>query len=170
MNLVKASDLSVQLPTPNAQIVILTDASFYAALQGIRWLRITSPIKQEKHKKYIPTSISSKIFTLTYLKLSLCAKEVLAVQFALYNFADLLWGSSEPVQVLTDNRSQTKFFLARTIPSKLGTGVDLVLKFNFVFGYIPGNAIAAADHFSRIHVHPHTKLKLRFNSQRPVKL
>ena len=96
-------------------------------------------------------------------------KEFLAVHFAFENFANVVWGSTKPVLVLTDNRSLTRFFQAKTIPSSLWTCVDHVLNFSFVLGHIPGKANAAEDYLSRIHVQPHTKLELRFNSQIPVK-
>ena len=91
------------------------------------------------------------------------------MHFAFDTFAHILWGSTKPVLVLTDNRSLTRFFQAKTIPSSLWTCVDHVLNFNIVLGHIPGKANAAADYLSRIHVHPHTKLELHFNSQKPVK-
>ena len=43
--------------------------------------------------------------------------------------------------------------------------MDHVLNFRFVLGHIPGKSNAAADYLSRIHMHPHTKLELRFNSK-----
>ena len=70
--------------------------------------------------------------------------------------------------VLTDNKSLTRFFQAKTIPSSLWTCVDHVLNFNFLLGHIPGKANAAADYLSRIHIQPHTKLELKFNSKIPV--
>ena len=90
------------------------------------------------------------------------------MHFAFDTFAHILWGSSKPVLVLTDNKSLTRFFQAKTIPSSLWTCVDHVLNFNFVLGHIPGKANAAADYLSRIHIQPHTKLELRFNSKIPV--
>ena len=87
------------------------------------------------------------------------------MHFAFDTFAHFLWGSSKPVLVLTDNKSLARFFQAKTIPSSLWTCVDHVLNFNFVLSHIPGKANAAADCLSRIHIQPHTKLELRFNSK-----
>ena len=167
-DLEQACQMSLRLPKPNAQYVILTDASFYAA--GYVLLIEDYSIEQtgKTHKTYVPVSFGSKIFTPTYLKLSIYAKEFLAVHFAFDTFAHILWGSSKPVLVLTDNKSLTRFFQAKTIPSSLWTCVDHVLNFNFVLGHIPGKANAAADYLSRIHIQPHTKLELRFNSKIPV--
>ena len=161
--------MSLRLPKANAQYVILTDASFYAAGYVLMIEDYITDQSGKTYKTYVPVSFGSKIFTPTYLKLSIYAKEFLAVHFAFDNFAHILWGSTKPVLVLTDNRSLTRFFQAKTIPSSLWTCVDYVLNFSFALGHIPGKANAAADYLSRIHVHPHTKLELRFNSQIPVK-
>ena len=168
-DLEEACTLSFRLPKANAQYVILTDASFYAAGYVLMIEDYTTDQSGKTYKTYVPVSFGSKIFTPTYLKLSIYAKEFLAVYFAFDNFANILWGSNKPVLVLTDNCSLTRFFQAKTIPSSLWTCVDHVLNFNFVLGHIPGKANAAADYLSRIHVHPPTKLELRFNSQIPVK-
>ena len=168
-DLEQACTLSLRLPKANAQYVILTDASFYAAGYVLMIEDYITDQSGKTYKTYVPVSFGSKIFTPTYLKLSIYAKEFLAVHFAFDTFAHILWGSTKPVLVLTDNRSLTRFFQAKTIPSSLWTCVDHVLNFNFVLGHIPGKANAAADYLSRIHVHPHTKLELRFNSQIPVK-
>ena len=168
-DLEQACDLSLRLPKADAQYVILTDASFYAAGYVLMIEDYITDQTGKTHKTYVPVSFGSKIFTPTFLKLSIYAKEFLAVHFAFDNFAHILWGSTKPVLVLTDNRSLTRFFQAKTIPSSLWTCVDHVLNFNFVLGHIPGKANAAADYLSRIHVHPHTKLELKFNFQIPVK-
>ena len=56
------------------------------------------------YKTYVPVSFGSNIFTPTYLKLSIYAKEFLAVHFPFVNFAHILCGSTKPVLVLKDNR------------------------------------------------------------------
>ena len=167
-DLEQACTMSLRLPKPDAQYVILTDASFYAAGYVLMIEDYITDQSGSTYKTYVPVSFGSKIFTPTYLKLSIYAKEFLAVHFAFDTFAHILWGSSKPVLVLTDNKSLTRFFQAKTIPSSLWTCVDHVLNFNFVLGHIPGKANAAADYLSRIHLQPHTKLELRFNSKLPV--
>ena len=167
-DLEQACTMSLRLPKPEAQYVILTDASFYAAGYVLMIEDYITDQSGSTFKTCVPVSFGSKIFTPTYLKVSIYAKEFLAIHFAFDTFAHILWGSSKPVLVLTDNKSLTRFFQAKTIPSSLWTCVDHVLNFNFVLGHIPGKANAAADYLSRIHLQPHTKLELRFNSKLPV--
>ena len=167
-DLEQACKISLKLPKANAQYVILTDASFYAAGYFLLIEDYSTDQTGKTHKSYVPVSFGSKIFTPTSLKLSIYAKEFLAVHFAFDTFAHILWGSSKPVLVLTDNKSLTRFFQAKTIPSSLWTCVDHVQNFNFVLGHLPGKANAAADYLSRIHIQPHTKLELQSNSKIPV--
>ena len=167
-DLEQACQMALKLPKADAQYVILTDASFYAAGYVLLIEDYATDQSGKQYKTYVPVSFGSKIFTPTYLKLSIYAKEFLAVHFAFDTFAHILWGTTKPVLVLTDNKSLTRFFQAKTIPSILWTCVDHVLNFNFLLGHIPGKANAAADYLSRIHIQPHTKLELKFNSKIPV--
>ena len=128
-DLEQACTLSLRLPKANAQYVILTDASFYAAGYVLMIEDYITDQSGKTYKTYVPVSFGSKIFTPTYLKLFIYAKEFLAVHFAFDTFAHILWGSTKPVLVLTDNRSLTRFFQAKTIPSSLWTCVDHVFEF-----------------------------------------
>ena len=91
------------------------------------------------------------------------------MQFAFDTFAHTLWGAKLPVLVLTDNRSLTQYFQAKTTPSPLWTAVDQVLNFSFIIGHIPGTANAAANFLSRVNVDLHTKRSLKISTRMPVK-
>ena len=143
----------IRFPKANAQCVILTDASFYAAGYVLMIEDYISDESGKTFKTYAPVSFGSKIFTPKFLKLSIYAKKFWAVHFAMDTFAHILWGSTKPVLVLIDNRSLTRFFQAETISSSLWTCVDHVLNSNFVLGHISGKANAAADYLSRTHVY-----------------
>ena len=167
-DLEQSCQISLRLPKPNAQYVILTDASFNAARYVLLNEDYSNDQTGKTHNTYVPVSFGSKIpigITPTYLKLSLYAKEFSAVQFAFNTFEHILIGSSKPVLVLTDNKSLTRFFQAKTCPSSLWMCADHVLTFSFVLGHIPGKANAAADYLSRILIQPHTKLELRIISR-----
>ena len=130
------------------------------------WLKIM--FKSDEHKLYAPVAFGSKIFNATQLKLSIYAKEFLGVHFAFDTFAHILWGATKPILVLTDNKSLTSFFQAKTIPAALWNAVDHVLNFNFVLGHVPGRANTAADFLSRIHINPSTKLSLKISTKMPI--
>ena len=167
-DLVKSCNTALRLPQPHKQYVIMADASFYAAGFVLMIEDYLEDQAGKTVKKYVPVSFGSKILNPTHLKLSIHAKEFLAVHFAFDSFAHILWESSKPTIVLTDNRSLTRFFQAKTIPSSLWSCVDHVLNFNFILGHIPGKANLAADYLSRMHINPHTKLELKIASKIPA--
>ena len=99
----QACNMSLRLSKANEQYVILTDASFYAAGYMLMIEDSLTDQSGKTFKTYIPVLFGSKIFTPTYLKLSIYAKEFLAVHSAFDKFAHYLWESTKPVLVLTDN-------------------------------------------------------------------
>ena len=159
--------ITLRLPKPDLQYVILADASYYSA----GYVLMVEDYVQKgdvEHKLYAPVAFGSKIFNATQLKLSIYAKEFLGVHFAFDTFAHILWGATKPILVLTDNKSLTSFFQAKTIPAALWNAVDHVLNFNFVLGHVPGRANTAADFLSQIHINPSTKLSLKISTKMPI--
>ena len=95
-DLEQACDFSFHLPKGNAQQVVLTDASFCAAGFVLMIEDYLTDQSGKTHKSYIPVSFGFKNFTPTFLKLSLYARESLAVHFAFGTFAHILWGFTKP--------------------------------------------------------------------------
>ena len=93
-------------------------------------------------------------------------KEVLRVYFAFEAFEHYIWGNtSNPIIVLTDNKSVSRFFQPKRLPTNIWNAVDYVLPFHFLLGYIPGKTNAAADYLSRFHINPATKFKLKIDNK-----
>ena len=100
---------------------------------------------------------------------SIFVKEFWSVYFAFEAFEHYIWGvTSKPIIVLTDNKSVSRFFQAKRLPTNIWNAVDYVLSFHFMLGHIPGKANAAADYLSRIHVNPGTKFKLKIDTKVPI--
>ena len=127
-----ACKITLRQPKTDLQYVISSDASYYSA--GYVLMVEDYVLNQEglEQKQYAPVAFGSKIFNTTQLKLSIYAEEFLGVHFAFDNFAHILWGTKKHILVLTDNKSLTSFFQAKTIPTPLWNAVDHVLNFNFV--------------------------------------
>ena len=165
-----ACEMSLKLPKTNKQYVIMTDASFYAA----GFVLMIEDYTDKKHdqnaetKPYAPVSFGSRIFQPNQLKMSIYAKEFLAVHFALDTFGNLIWGCEKPVLILTDNQAVTRFFQTKIIPPSLWNALDHVLSFEIILGHIPGKANMAADYLSRIHINPKEKLELRIKAKLPM--
>ena len=81
--------------------------------------------------------------------------------------AHILWETSKPTIVLTDNKSVTRFFQTKAIPPSLWNACDYVLQFNFKIAHIAGSINTAADFLSRseLKVTEKVHLKIRENIQ-----
>ena len=114
-----SSQLALRQPLKDKQLIVITDASFTAAGYAIMIEDDPKQIRQFKRKAYAPIAFSSKPFTPTQSKLSLYAKEFSSIYFDFVEFGHLMWGNIFPVMEYTDNRSITRFFQAKLIPSAL---------------------------------------------------
>ena len=123
----------------------MTDASFTAASYAI----LTEDNPNQKYtsdkKSYAPIAYGSKTFTPSQLKMSIYAKEFLAICYAFNEFGHIFWGTPQPVTILTDNKSVTRFFQTKIIPPPLWNACDFVIQFNFVIAHFPGKNNTAAD-------------------------
>ena len=106
----RCSQLALKQPLPNRQLVPMTDASFTAAGYAI----LTEDDPNQKYtsvkESYAPIAYGSKTFTSSQLKMSISAKEYLAIYYAFKEFGHLFWGTPKPAIILTDNKSVTRFF------------------------------------------------------------
>ena len=135
-DLQSACEISLRLPMTTRQYVVMADASFYAAGFVLMIEDCTQTANgTSEHKIKAPVSFGSRIFKLNQLKMSIYAKEFLAVQFALDMFADIIWGCEKPLLVLTDNRAVTRFFQTKIIPPTLWNALDHVLRFDIILGH-----------------------------------
>ena len=76
-------------------------------------------------------------------------------------FAHILWETSKPTIVLTDNKSVTRFFQAKAILPSLWNACDYVLQFNFKIAHIAGSVNTAADFLSRLELKVTEKIHLK---------
>ena len=124
----RCSQLALKQPLPNKQLVLMTDASFTAAGYAI----LTEDDPNQKYtsvkKSYAPIAYGSKTFTPSQLKMSIYAKEFLAIYYAFKEFGHIFWGTPQPVIILTDNKSVTRFFQTKIIPRL--SGMLVILSFN----------------------------------------
>ena len=164
----RCCELALKQPLPNKQIALMTDASFMAA--GYAVLIEDDP--QEKYtstrKAFAPVAYGSKTFSPAQLKMSIYAKEFLAIFFAFKEFGHIFWGTPKPVIILTDNKSVTRFFQTKIIPPTLWNACDYVIQFNFTIAHIPGKNNTAADYLSRLEISPKEKLILRIREDIPT--
>ena len=169
----RCCELALKQPLPNKQIALMTDASFSAA--GYAVLIEDDPMEKysSTRKAFAPVAYGSKTFSPAQLKMSIYAKEFLAIFFAFKEFGHIFWGTPQPVIILTDNKSVTRFFQTKIIPPTLWNACDYVIQFNFTIAHIPGKNNTAADYLSRLEICPKEKLILRIRediSTTPIEL
>ena len=63
-----------------------------------------------------------------------------------------LWDAANPTIVLTDNKSNTRFFQTKAIPPALWNSYDYALQFNFKIAYIAGSVNTAAVFVCRLQL------------------
>ena len=160
----RCSQLALKQPLPNRQLVLMTDASFTAA--GYAILTVDDPNQKftSVKKSYAPIAYGSKTFIPSQLKMSIYAKEFLAIYYAFKEFGHIFWGTPKPVIILTDNKSVTRFFQTKNIPPPLWNACDFVIQFNFTIPHIAGKKNTAADYLSRMEMDPTEKLVLKIRA------
>ena len=157
--------LALKQPIKNKQLILMTDASFTAAGYAIMIEDDPEQKVQSRRKTYAaPIAFGSKTFNPTQLKMSIYAKEFLAIYYAFSEFGHLMWGSVFPFIVFTDNRSVTRFFQTKIIPPALWNACDYILQYNFVIAHVPGAMNTAADFLSRAESNPTEKLEMNIRN------
>ena len=156
--------LALKQPIKNKQLILLTDASFTAAGHALMIEDDPDQKLQPRRKTYAPIAFGSKTFNPTQLKMSIYAKEFLAIYFAFSEFGHLMWGSVFPVIVFTDNRSVTRFFQTKISPPALWNACEYVLQYNIVIAHVAGAMNTAADFLSRAESNPTEKLEMNIRN------
>ena len=168
-DLMEATNVTMRLPKPGLQYVILCDASYHGAGFALMVEDYVNETGKKEKKTYAPVSFGSHLFNATQLKFSIYYKEFLALYYALDYFSHYIWGSSKQVIILTDNKSLTQFFQSKVIPPSPWNCLDRILAFNIVIAHIPGRANYAADFFSRMENDKTATMSLKLTDRIPVR-
>ena len=161
--------LALRQPLPGKQLVLMTDASFQAAgyavvIEDDHYQKYTST-----RKTYSPITYGSKTYSPSQIKMSIYAKEFLAIYMAFKVFRHVFWGTTKPVIIMTDSKSATRFLQTKMIPPPLRNACEFVLQFNFTIAHIPGKMNSAAGFLSRLEMDPNEKLISKFGEDIPTK-
>ena len=165
----RCCQLALRQPLPGKQLVLMTDASFQAAGYAVL-------IEDDPNEKYTstrktcaPIAYGSKTYSPSQIKMSIYAKEFLAIYMAFKEFGHIFWGAIKPVIIMTDSKSVTRFFQTKMIPPPLWNACDFVLQFNLTIAHIPGKMNTAADFFFRLEMDPNEKIILKIREDIPTK-
>ena len=160
-----ACELALKQAIPGQQLVSRTDASFRGAGYALTIEDNPDQKIQSKRKTYAPVAFGSKVFSPAQLKMSIYSKELLAIHMVFLEFAHILWETSKPTIVLTDNKSVTRFLRTKAIPPSLWNACDYMLQFNFKIAHTAGSVNTAADFFSRLELKVTEKIHLKIREE-----
>ena len=151
----------------------MTDASFRASGYALMIEEDNDKKINSKKKTFAPVAFGSKVFSPAQLKMSIYCKEFLAIYHAFLEYSHILWETTLPTLVMTDNRSVTRFFQTKAIPPTLWNACDYVLQFNFHIMHVAGTQNTAADFLSTIDLNPKERVELKIREDitiRPIQV
>ena len=122
--------LALKQPLKNKQLLVMSHASCTAAGYAIMIEDDPNQKLQSKRKTYAPIAFASKAFNPTQTKMSIYTKEFLSIYFTFVQFGHLMWGSTFPVIVFTDNCSLTGFFQTKMILQHFG--MPAIMSYNTI--------------------------------------
>ena len=160
-SLAEACGLALRQPIAGKQYVLMTDASFRASGYALMIEENDDKKLLSKRKTFAPVAFGSRVFSPSQLKMSIYCKEFLAIYHAFLEYSHILWETTLPTLVLTDNRSVTRFFQTKTTPPALWNACDYVLQFKFRIMHVAGSQNTAADFLSRLELTPKERIQLK---------
>ena len=160
-SLAEACGLALRQLVAGNQYVLMTDASFRASGYALMIEENDDKKLLSKRKTFAPVAFGSRVFSPSQLKMSIYCKEFLAIYHAFLEYSHILWQTTLPTLVLTDNRSVTRFFQTKTTPPALWNACDYVLQFKFRIMHVAGSQNTAADFLSRLELTPKEKVQLK---------
>ena len=159
-SLAEACGLALRQPVAGKQYILMTDACFRASGCALIFEEHDEKKLLFKRKTFVPVAFGSQVFSPSQLKTSIYCKEFLAIYHAFLECSHILWETTLPTLVLTDNRSVTRFFQTKTTPPTLWNPCDYVLQFKVRIMHVAGSQNTAADFLSRLELTPKKKVQL----------
>ena len=160
-SLAEACGLALRQPVAGKQYVLMTDAIFQASGYALMIEENDDKKLLSKRQTFAPVAFGCRVFSPSQLKLSIYCKEFPAIYHAFLEYSYILWETTLPTLVLTDNRSVTRFFQTMTTPPALWKACDYVLQFKFRIMHVAGSQNQAADFLSRLELTPKEKVQLK---------
>ena len=160
-SLAEACGLALRQPIAGKQYVLMTDASFLASGNALMIEEDDERKLLSKRKTFTPVAFGLRVFAPAQLKMSIYCKEFLAIYHAFLEYSHILWETTIPTLVLTDNRSVTRFFQTKTTPPALWDVCDYLLQFKFWIMHVAGSQNTATDFLSRLELTPKEKVQLK---------
>ena len=126
----RCCELALKQSLSNKQIALMTDARIQ---QQVMQFSSDDALKKDgpTRKAFAPIAYGSKTFSPNQLKMSIYAKEIVAIFFACKEFGHIFCGTPKPT---------------------LWNAFDFVIQFNFTIAHIPGKNNTAVDYLSCLEI------------------
>ena len=139
----------------------MTDASFRASGYALMIEENDERKLLSKRKTFALLAFGSRVLSPAQLKMSIYCKEFLAIYHAFLEYSHILWETTIPTLVLTNNRSVTSIIQTKSTSPALWIACDYVLQFKFRILHVAGSQNTAADFLSRLELTPKGKVQLK---------
>ena len=126
-SLAEACGLALRQPIAGKQYVLMTHASFRPSGYALMIEENDERKVLFKRNVFRTRRVRIMCFLTSTAKMSIYCKEFLAIYHAFPEYSHILWETTIPTLVLTDNRSVTRFFQTNTRPPALWNACDYVL-------------------------------------------
>ena len=97
----------------------MTAASFRAAGYAVLLEDDPNQKYSSTRKNYAPIAYGSKTYSQSQIKMSIYAKEFLAIYMTFKEVVHIFWAVTKPVIIMTDSKSVTRYLQTKTIPPLL---------------------------------------------------
>ena len=108
-DLLRATGITLRLPKPRQQHVILCNASYHGSVFVLMVGDYVKENNSTEKKTYLPLSFGSWLFASPQLKFSVFYKEFLALYFPLDHFPNYIWVNTKPVIFFPGKINATTF-------------------------------------------------------------
>ena len=100
----RCCQLTLRQPLPGKQLVLIlmTDARFQAAGYAVLIKDDPNQKYTSTRKTYAPIAYGSKTYSPSQIKMSIYAKDFLAIYMAFKEFGHIFWGATKPVIIMTN--------------------------------------------------------------------
>ena len=123
--LAKAVKLSLRMPLPDQELIIMCDAREQAA-GYVFFIEDHSTTNDTPYEAYAQVAFDPTRFTADQMSMTMYAEKILAMHFTFDEFGLVQWGSQKPIVVKTDKKASTGFFQAKDFSPSFGFSVAML--------------------------------------------
>ena len=118
-----------------------------------------------KRRTYAPVAFGSKVFSPAQLKLCIYSENFLAIYMKCLVLANILWETTAPLIVLTDNKSFERIIQAKAFTPAIWDACYSALQYKLKVAHTAGSVITGSDFFSGLELKFVEELRLKIQEE-----